>query len=70
MFGLGTGELVVIFLILLLVFGANRLPKLGKALGEGITDFRKSLKGTDDADGDALNETVADSATDKEKTET
>ena len=50
MFGLGTGELVVIFAILLLVFGANRLPKLGKALGEGISDFRKSLKGSDETE--------------------
>jgi len=69
MFGLGTGELVVIFLILLLVFGANRLPKLGKALGEGITDFRKSLKGTDDGDETAANDAVADGSTEQEKHE-
>ena len=62
MFGLGTGELVVIFAILLLVFGANRLPKLGKALGEGISDFRKSLKGSDEPE-----ETAPDVAANKEE---
>ena len=58
MFGLGTGELVVIFAILLLVFGANRLPKLGKALGEGISDFRKSLKGSDETDDSSSESTI------------
>ncbi len=48
MFGLGTGELVVILLILLFVFGAKRLPSLGKALGQGMRDFGKSLKGADE----------------------
>ncbi len=48
MFGLGIGELMVILAILLLVFGANRLPKLGKALGEGLSDFTKALKHSDE----------------------
>ncbi len=45
MFGLGTGELVVILLIVVLVFGASRLPQLGKGLGEGMRSFKDALRG-------------------------
>lgn len=44
MFGLGTWELVIILVIVIVVFGANKLPKLGKGLGEGIRNFKSSLK--------------------------
>jgi sec-independent protein translocase protein TatA len=45
MFGnLGPGELVLIFLVLLLVFGAKRLPELGSGLGKGIREFKKSMR--------------------------
>ncbi len=46
---LGVPELLVIFVILVLLFGASKIPQLGKGLGEGIKNFRKGLKG-DDAD--------------------
>ena len=45
MFGLGTTELVIILVIVMVVFGASRLPGLGKGLGEGIRSFRNGLKG-------------------------
>lgn len=45
---LGLGELLVIGGILLLVFGAKRLPELGKSLGEAIREFQKAIKGSDD----------------------
>ncbi len=48
MFGLGTGELALILVILFFVFGAKRLPALGKALGQGMRDFGRSLKGIDE----------------------
>jgi sec-independent protein translocase protein TatA len=49
MFGtLGLPELLVIFAIILVVFGAGKLPQLGKGLGEGIANFRDGLKGRDD----------------------
>jgi sec-independent protein translocase protein TatA len=49
MFGtLGLPELLVIFAIILVVFGAGKLPQLGKGLGEGISNFRDGLKGRDD----------------------
>ena len=49
-FGIGMQELLVILLILLLIFGATRLPEIGRALGKTITEFKKSIKGTDSGD--------------------
>ena len=46
MFGsIGVPELLLIFLIVLIIFGAGKLPQLGKGIGEGIRNFRSSLKG-------------------------
>jgi sec-independent protein translocase protein TatA len=50
MFGLGVGELVLIFLIVLIIFGAAKLPEIGEGLGRGIKNFRKSLKQVDEID--------------------
>ena len=47
MFGLGVQELVLIFLIILVLFGASRLPQLGRGLGEGISNFKRGLKGSE-----------------------
>jgi sec-independent protein translocase protein TatA len=41
---LGTAELVVILVIVVLIFGVNKIPQLGKGLGEGIRNFKSSLK--------------------------
>jgi sec-independent protein translocase protein TatA len=46
--GLGMQELLVIFLIVLLVFGAKRIPDIAKGLGRGISDFKKAMKETSD----------------------
>ena len=48
MFGVGLPELLVIFLVLLLLFGANRLPEIGKSLGEGIREFKRAMKENSD----------------------
>ncbi len=44
MFGIGLSELLVILLVCLLLFGASRLPEIGKSLGEGIREFKKVMK--------------------------
>jgi sec-independent protein translocase protein TatA len=45
MFGsFGLTELLIIVLILVLLFGVNKLPKLGKSLGEGIRNFKSAFK--------------------------
>jgi len=45
---LGTTELLIIFFIIILLFGAKRLPELAKGLGRGIKEFRKSTKDVSD----------------------
>jgi len=42
--GLGMGELIVIFLVVLLLFGAKRLPEIGSSLGRGIREFKSSIR--------------------------
>lgn len=44
MFGLGTPELIWIFLILLLLFGAAKLPQIGKSIGKTISEFKKGMR--------------------------
>lgn len=46
----GFGELVLIFLVILLIFGASKLPQLGDALGKGIKNFKRSATGDDEID--------------------
>jgi sec-independent protein translocase protein TatA len=50
MFGLGIQELLVILVIVLLIFGVNRLPELGSGLGKAIRGFKDSLAGKDAID--------------------
>lgn len=40
---LGPGELILIVLIIVIIFGARKLPELGKSLGQGIKNFKKSI---------------------------
>jgi sec-independent protein translocase protein TatA len=41
----GPTELLIILLLVVIIFGARRLPELGKGLGEGIRNFKKSFSG-------------------------
>ena len=48
MFGMGPWELLVIFVVVLLLFGAKRLPEIAQGLGKGIREFKKNVKDTTD----------------------
>jgi sec-independent protein translocase protein TatA len=41
---LGVQELLIILLIVIVIFGANKIPQLGKGLGEGIRNFKSAIK--------------------------
>lgn len=45
---IGTGELIVILCLVLLLFGGKKLPELAKSLGRGIQEFRKASQGESD----------------------
>ena len=66
--GLGMGEMIVIFLVVLLLFGAKRLPEIGSSLGKGIREFKgsireieKEIKTVDEPQHDAVSPTSASS---------
>lgn len=64
MFGLGTQELVVILIIAFFVFGAKRLPEIGRDLGKGIRSFKKGLSDIQDEGKSLLSEENKDSSQD------
>jgi sec-independent protein translocase protein TatA len=49
MFGLGMPELIVILIIVLVIFGANRLPQLGEGLGKAIRGFKKGISDSNES---------------------
>jgi len=48
MFGFGMPELIIILVIVLVVFGAGRLPEIGAALGKSIRNFKKATDGKEE----------------------
>jgi len=62
MFGLGMQELIVIFLIVFLLFGAKNLPEIAKGLGKSIKEFKNALR--------SMNDDVAETKEDKSKDST
>lgn len=50
MFGIGTTELIIILAIVVVLFGARRLPELGSGLGKAIKNFKSGISGKDEID--------------------
>ena len=48
LFGLGPGELLLAFLVLVLLFGARKIPEIAQGMGKGIREFKKAMRDTED----------------------
>ncbi|MBQ3059959.1 MAG: twin-arginine translocase TatA/TatE family subunit [Desulfovibrio sp.] len=64
MFGIGMQEILVILVIVLLIFGANKLPEIGGGLGRAIRNFRRASSEPDEIDITPKNKTAASPADD------
>ena len=56
MFGLGVQELLIIFVIIMVLFGAKKLPEMGKGLGRGIREFKNATNRVDDDEDESEKE--------------
>jgi sec-independent protein translocase protein TatA len=64
MFGLGTQELIIILVLVLIIFGAGKLPQVGSALGKGLRNFKSGMKDDEDEKSDKA-ERLEDGSEDK-----
>ncbi|MDO3378000.1 twin-arginine translocase TatA/TatE family subunit [Geoalkalibacter halelectricus] len=66
MFGLGTQELLIILVLVLVIFGAGKLPQVGGALGKGLRNFKEGLnKGDEDEEKSAKTDQIEGKSDDK-----
>jgi sec-independent protein translocase protein TatA len=54
MFGIGMPELIIILVIILIIFGAGKLPEIGGGVGKAIRNFRQATKNTEPEDPEKL----------------
>ncbi len=71
MFGIGLPELLVLLLIALIIFGANKLPEIGSGLGKAIRNFKKATSEPEEIDISARHEKISseEKSSSKEKQE-
>jgi sec-independent protein translocase protein TatA len=55
---LGVGKLLIIFAVIMILFGSKKLPDLAKGLGKGIRDFKSALKGEDENESSDKNKKI------------
>lgn len=55
--GISWGHILIILLIVLLLFGANRIPELAKSFGKGVREFKKGLEGLDEEEEEPVKKT-------------
>ena len=60
MFGMGATELAIIAVIVIVLFGARRLPEIGSGVGKAIKNFKEGLSGKDEIDVTPQKEEVTD----------
>lgn len=65
MFGLGTQELLIILVLVMIIFGAGKLPQVGGALGKGLRNFKKGMNDSEEE----IEEGDVEEITDKDKKE-
>jgi sec-independent protein translocase protein TatA len=54
MFGIGMPELIIILIIILIIFGAGKLPEIGAGMGKAIRNFKKATSDTDKKEADKI----------------
>ncbi|AMV71215.1 twin-arginine translocase TatA/TatE family subunit [Desulfuromonas carbonis] len=60
MFGLGTQELIIILVLVLVIFGAGKLPQVGGALGKSLRNFKEGIKDDEEAQKEEKTGTIED----------
>ena len=66
-FNLGTGEVIILLLVILLLFGAKRLPELARGLGKGINEFKDAVNSGKEHIKDATDDIESESDLDEQK---
>ena len=66
-FGLGWGEIILIVLVILLLFGGKKIPELMKGIGKGVRSFKKGMSGVEDEIDDIKKDITKDITKDETK---